>query len=407
MLLTWLDESVLTEPLIGDSSGSPTVRSGDLTTATDADLIGWWKLDGNANDSAGINHGILVGDLQWVSEGYDGGALSFDETTGDANYVEISTADISLSAGTVTIWAKLAPDPQPRTTRYFFGHTTIPVWNNRIQLYMDESDTWLDLGLGDSHFRQEDIINLTTETWYHIALTWDGSNYVVYVNGQDKANGSYTGLDALNTVADIGNNGGNDDDRGRTEAFNGLLDDVTIWDIALTAKDVLDIYNFEVDYLLDPNAPAVYAGPDMIIASELSVDMDATVVNRDTQDPNRLLSYEWTAIPSAGVVFEPNEFFEDPTVTITDPNPNDPTTYKLTLSAQLINPSGPPEEAMANSMEIDLYADACKAEIAAGLAWPYDSGDVNTDCITALEDIAILAEKWFEEYALDEPAIKP
>jgi len=133
------------------------------------------------------------------------------------------------------MWGKLPPDPQAPATRYFFGHTTIPVWNSRIQLYMDDADTVLDLGLGDSHNRHKDIMSLTAETWYHVALTWDGGNYAVYVNGEEKANGSYIGLDALNTVADIGNDGNTD---GRTEAFNGLLDDVRIYDRALSADEI-------------------------------------------------------------------------------------------------------------------------------------------------------------------------
>jgi hypothetical protein len=100
---------------------------------------------------------------------------------------------------------------------------------------MDNADTMLDLGLGDSHARHQEIMSLTTETWYHVALTWEGGNYAVYVNGEEKANGSYTGLDALNTVADIGNDGNTD---GRTEAFNGLLDDVRIYDRALSADEM-------------------------------------------------------------------------------------------------------------------------------------------------------------------------
>ena len=100
---------------------------------------------------------------------------------------------------------------------------------------MDNSDTILDLGLGDSHARHQDIMSLTTETWYHVALTWDGGNYAVYVNGEEKANGNYTGLDTLNTVADIGNDGNTD---GRTEAFNGLLDDVRIYNVALTGAEI-------------------------------------------------------------------------------------------------------------------------------------------------------------------------
>jgi len=207
--------------------------------------VGYWKLDDGAGtiavDSSGNgNDGILIGTaMSWMpDDGMIGGALSFDGTASGTDYVEISTADISLTAGTVAMWGKLPPDPQLPATRYFVGHTTIPAWSNRIQLYMDDSDTVLDLGLGDSHNRHKDIMSLTTETWYHVALTWDGGNYVVYVNGQEKANGSYTGLDTLNPVADIGNDGNAD---GRDEAFNGLLDDVRIYDQALSEDEVAEL----------------------------------------------------------------------------------------------------------------------------------------------------------------------
>jgi hypothetical protein len=211
------------------------------TAPSDTNLMGWWKLDESSGtvavDSSGQgNNGSLNGTaMTWMpGDGMIGGALSFDGTASDADYVEISSAVISTAAGTVAMWGKLGADQLP-ATRYFCGHTTIPAWSNRIQLYMDNSDTMLDLGLGDSHNRHKDIMSLTAETWYHVALTWDGGNYVVYVNGEEKANGSYAGLDTLNTVADIGNDGNTD---GRTESFNGLLDDVRIYNVALTGSEI-------------------------------------------------------------------------------------------------------------------------------------------------------------------------
>jgi hypothetical protein len=207
--------------------------------------VAHWTLDESegtiaVDSSVNGNDGILNGTaMSWMpDDGMIGGALSFDGTASGTDYVEISTADISLAAGTIAMWGKLPPDPQAPDIRYLFGHTTIPAWSSRIQLYMDNADTILDLGLGDSHTRQTDIMSLTTETWYHVALTWDGGNYVVYVNGEEKATGSYTGLDALNTVADIGNDGNPGD---RTEAFNGLLDDVRIYDRALSEAEVLEL----------------------------------------------------------------------------------------------------------------------------------------------------------------------
>ena len=232
-------------PALRDAASANSMQIAEVELlGVPAGPVGHWKLDEGegtiAADSSGNgNDGILNGTAMfWMpDDGMIGGALSFDGTASAADYVEISTADISLAAGTVAMWGNLLPDPQAPDTRYFFGHTTIPPWNSRIQLYMDNADNVLDLGLGDSHSRHQDIMSLTTETWYHVALTWDGANYVVYVNGQEKANGSYTGLDTLNPVADIGNDG-RSDDVGRTEVFNGLLDDVRIYDRALSADEI-------------------------------------------------------------------------------------------------------------------------------------------------------------------------
>jgi len=236
--------------VLGDLSnpapgGSGMITINNVRFLPDCVPVGHWTLDESdgtiAADSSrgGDNDGVLNGTaMSWMpSGGQIGGALAFDGTASDADYVEISSECISTTAGTLAVWGQLGPEPQAPATRYFFGHTTIPPWGNRIQLYMDNSDTILDMGLGDSHNRHKDIETLATETWYHVALTWDGGNYVVYVNGEEKANGSYTGLDALNTVADIGNDGRNDETN-RTEAFNGLLDDFRIYDVALPAAEI-------------------------------------------------------------------------------------------------------------------------------------------------------------------------
>ena len=250
-----IDRSAVTKIslVIGDvdapaPGGTGTLTIHNIRLMEAHELVAHWTLDESdgiiAVDSSrgGGNDGILNGTaMSWMpGDGMIGGALSFDGTASAADYVEISTADISLAAGTIAMWGNLRPEPQAPDTRYFFGHTTIPPWSDRIQLYMDSADTVLDLGLGDSHSRHQDIMSLTTETWYHVALTWDGGNYVVYVNGAAMADGDYAGLDVLNTVADIGNDG-RTDDTGRTEAFNGLLDDVRIYDRALSEDEVAEL----------------------------------------------------------------------------------------------------------------------------------------------------------------------
>jgi len=204
-----------------------------------AGLIGYWRLDETsgtiaADSAGGDNDGTLSENVEWQpNDGRAGGALLFDgESTA---HVEFPTTGMSASAGTVAVWGYLS-EPQPSQTRYFFGHTTQPSYNNRVQLYMDGGNTELDLGLGDSHTRQTNIMVLETERWYHVAVTWEAGNYVVYVDGEEVATGTYTGLAAIHPFAWIGNDG-NPVSEG-TEAFGGLLDEVRLYDSALNADQI-------------------------------------------------------------------------------------------------------------------------------------------------------------------------
>ena len=213
-----------------------------LTNFAQSELIGYWRFDEAsgtiaADSAGGDNDGTLIGDdLVWTT-GRSGGALSFPGVPDDAG-VEFPTTGMSATAGTVAMWALLA-DPQPETDgRYFFGHTTQPQWNNRIQIYMQEGTTpsrLLDIGLGSAHAHDTDIMELPMEQWLHIALTWDSGSYVVYVDGEEVSSGAYAGLSDIHPTANIGNDGSS----GLYEGFAGILDEVRLYDHALNAAEIL------------------------------------------------------------------------------------------------------------------------------------------------------------------------
>ena len=207
-----------------------------------ADLIGYWKFDESsgttaADSAGGDNNGTLTGDqLEWrPSQGKIGGALWHGSLPN--SHVVFPTTGMSVTSGTIAFWVNLA-DPQPPHTRYLFGHTTIPHWNNRFQLYMDNGNTELDLGVGNSHTTATGIMLLQTQTWYHVAATWDEGAYVVYVDGQELAKGTYDSFTRLNTEADIGNDGSPDN---RQEGFAGLIDDFRLYSHVLTEDEIQKI----------------------------------------------------------------------------------------------------------------------------------------------------------------------
>jgi heat shock protein HspQ len=182
--------------------------------------------NGYVADSSGYNNtGYYINDAQHTSrqEVNLGGG-------GDA--VQISTTDWNAAQGTITLWIN---GTSMLGSQYIFGHS-VGSWSNRIQLYIDNG--YLGVGLGDTRSLKTNIQLLSTQTWYHIALSWDGTNYAVYVNGSLIATGTYTGLTLLNNLADIGNTGNTSS---RTEGFQGLIDEVRIYNRALTETEISNL----------------------------------------------------------------------------------------------------------------------------------------------------------------------
>jgi len=142
--------------------------------------------------------------------------------------------------------------------------------------------------------------------------------------------------------------------------------------------------------------PSVDAGADWITWSGEPVNPNATVVNNGAGD----LTCAWTADAPAGVTVEFNPVgadVVDPTVTITRA-PGDAVTVTLTLAVD--DGVNPPVE---DTITIDVYDDACKATIGMGLTTPTD---FNEDCITDLEDLAVMLAAWLNDISPIGPVAK-
>jgi hypothetical protein len=193
-----------------------------------SNLVGDWMFDEysglEAKDSSCKgNTATLVNGPAWTGQG----DLSFD---GNDDAVEISTADLDADQGTISLWA-YAQDFSSK--QYLFSHSNQGT-TNKIQLYVLAGILCLELG-DSGCINWNEILDL--QTLYHIALTWDGTTYAVYVNGVKKESSSYSGLTSLNTLAYIGNDGNS-----RSNAFNGVIDNVKIYNLALTADAISDIF---------------------------------------------------------------------------------------------------------------------------------------------------------------------
>lgn len=84
-------------------------------------------------------------------------------------------------------------------------------------------------------------INSSTDQWVHIAMTWDGTVLLTYVNGLPKitinSTGGVTALATVQSVLSIGCNPTN------KNCFNGEFDEFRVWNIARTGADIQANYN--------------------------------------------------------------------------------------------------------------------------------------------------------------------
>ncbi len=191
--------------------------------APEPGLIANWKLDETegdiAYDSAGNNHGTLNGDPQWVS-GLIDGALEFD---GQADYVEIGDLDLTGSF-TLTCWMR--PSSLPG------GWHTVVIKEFDYGFEFDGTIFWGEVGRGAYSWGEVSTTISTPAIWYHAALTWNGSDVEMFIDG------SSVGQDTGGTH--VSNNKpllfGSWDTS--SEFFNGIIDDVRIYDVALTAEEI-------------------------------------------------------------------------------------------------------------------------------------------------------------------------
>jgi hypothetical protein len=222
-----------------DEFTGPTTNRGPVWSFTtvpeipvaDPDLVGWWTFDEGmgttAVDWSGHgNHGTMVGSLQ-RGDGYFGDALAFD----GSSYVNCGrgvTLDIR-DAITVTCWIKVAS----------FTNSWEAILAKGDDSYrMSRSATTgnsIHFGCnGPTGGNLDAATTVTGDKWHHVALVYDGTDKIVYIDGVEDARVASTGqINASTYDLYIG---ANSQQAGRF--LKGLVDDVRIYSRALSEEDL-------------------------------------------------------------------------------------------------------------------------------------------------------------------------
>lgn len=198
--------------------------------------VAYWSLDEDtgttATDAWGTNDGTVSGATVGVS-GVRDTAYSFDGTD---DSIGISPAVSGQTSGTVSFW--ISPD--------FNGGDA-----NQYRLYDEQGTgefTFLKYtdGLLYAGWNTNADYRVTTDAstifyqgvWSHLALTWDATETALYVNGARRSAGGSPTTDTMSSAsigkkADVAN-----------VYYAGDLDDVRLYNRALSPAEVHDLYRF-------------------------------------------------------------------------------------------------------------------------------------------------------------------
>ncbi len=216
-------------------------------------LVGYWPFNGNANDESGNgNNGTVNGATLTADRFGDvNKAFSFD---GLNDYVFINDSPSLSVNGDITISAWKWEDPNSSNGYHeIVTKRLIGDWGYNLAISKIPGPTNQELDRifsgrrnndgAQSEYRYSDQMAVEA-IWQHVVVTISNNTIKFYINGNDAGNSTYGGsvftIPSQNqlvgvTIGDCNCN--------NNQEMQGALDDIGIWNRALTADEVLALYN--------------------------------------------------------------------------------------------------------------------------------------------------------------------
>lgn len=204
-----------------------------------------WKFDEGqgsiAYDSAGDNHGTVYG-ATWTT-GLNSGALTFDGVDDCVDIPYDSSLDIDTLQGiTLSVWIKLNSYPDSLHQGPIFGLFNSAGQGVKNYLYIGKSIygnliNWIQWPSPSASIKS---IKPDLNTWYHVVVVDDSPHRAIYINGSlgssDNLSESYQG-NTPDTIR-IGSRA----DAWAPFYFDGIIDDIMIFDSALSGEQIQQLY---------------------------------------------------------------------------------------------------------------------------------------------------------------------
>ncbi len=207
-----------------------------------AGAVEWWPAGGNANDIIGGKNGTLMNGAIFAA-GEVGQGFGVD---GVSSYVKIPSSIDPTGPFTVEFWMKADPN-NPMTTMQglvtgdFYGIEISPGWggNNGVNFFISPN--------GGSTWNMTSTPNgggavVSAGDWHHIAGTYNGTNMQLFIDGQAWGNPIASGHASPTRQGRFLTFGSEEGRDCPGRFFNGILDEVTIYNRALSPSEIQSIY---------------------------------------------------------------------------------------------------------------------------------------------------------------------
>jgi hypothetical protein len=204
-------------------------------------LVSWWPGEGDANDIVSTNNGVLQGAISFAA-GEVGQAFVFDGSSTSVQVPASSNLNVGLAGGfTLETWIKPV-DIYDHIVENLFE------WNNGVHVSVSVGafgDLYANIIDTTGGYHAIDSVGgiVATNVLQHVALTYDKTTgvAVLYLNGVAVTNqnlGSFTPQTSYDLYF-----GKRPSGPFTGSYFNGLMDEISIYNRALSSNEVASIYD--------------------------------------------------------------------------------------------------------------------------------------------------------------------
>jgi len=231
--------------LVDDGHGGSAIDSislsvRDTTITQNGNLAAFYPFNGNANDASGFNNNGVVSGATLTTDRWEnpGSAYSFDGVNDNIHILNSTSLNFQNSV-TINFWIKVGAFYDRES--YTLSHGN---WENRWKISITNKHLRWTIKTNQGVKDIDSETELSLNTLYNVTALYDGNDFEIYINGELDAFTFFSG--SLNTTSiDLmigqvlpGNTLYN---------FKGVLDDIRIYDYALSYNTIQSLYDYVTD----------------------------------------------------------------------------------------------------------------------------------------------------------------